>query len=137
MTDAGTSPLGAVFEADLVPGVHRWSSPLDVSYVRGAVRRGGWRFGHLAGAEIVTVGDFHDAIAAALTFPPYYGRNLDALAECLDDCDGSQVLLWDDWGDFARAEPRVTAIAIDLLGSSQVTTLLRGPGPVVPGVSVM
>ncbi len=132
---AAAGPLGSVFAADLVPGVHRWSSALDVAYVRGVIRRGGWRFAHLDGAQAVTVADFHLAIAAALCFPPYYGRNLDALAECLDDCDGSQVLLWDDWGDFARAEPRVAAIAIDLLGASEVTTLLRGDGPSVPGVT--
>ncbi|CAN5491544.1 hypothetical protein BH09ACT12_BH09ACT12_33580 [soil metagenome] len=124
-----------MFAADLVPGVHLWSSALDVAYVRGAVRRAGWRFGHLVGTEVATVADFHEAIAAALRFPPYYGRNLDALAECLADCDGSQMLLWDDWGAFARAEPRFTSIAVDLLGTSQVTTLLRGPGPSVPGVA--
>ena len=104
---------------------------------RHAVRRAGWRFAHLAGAEISGVAAFHEAISEALTFPTYYGRNLDALAECLDDCDGSQLLLWDDWGVFARLEPRVAAIALDLLGSSQVTTLLRGPGPAVPGVDTL
>lgn len=133
-------PLAEVFASDLVPGVHRWSSSLDVAYVRGVVRRAGWRFGHLAGSAVVTVGDFHEAISQALTFPPYYGRNLDALADCLGDCHGSQLLLWDDWGDFARAEPRATAIALDLLGASQVTTLLRGaglssPGADFPGIS--
>jgi len=117
-----------VFASDLVPGVHQWSSSLDAAYVRGVVRRGGWRFGHVDGSRVRTVGDFHEAISTALTFPPYYGRNLDALADCLGDCDGSQLLLWDDWGVFARAEPRVAAIALDLLGASQVTTLLRGAG---------
>lgn len=117
--------LGAVFDAHLVPGVHLWPSALGVAYVRGAVRRTGWRFGHLAGATVVSVDDFHDAISTALGFPSYYGRNLDALADCLSDCDGSQVLLWDDWGTFARAEPRVSAVVLELLGSSQVTVLLR------------
>ncbi len=30
-------------------------------------------------------GDFHDALAQALCFPSYYGRNLDALHDCLTD----------------------------------------------------
>ncbi len=126
--------LGSVLTADLVPGVHLWTSALDVAYVRGAVRRSGCGFAHLQGAALVTAGDFHTAIAAALGFPAYYGRNLDALADCLSDCSGSQVLLWDDWGVFARAEPRTAAIALDLLGSSRITTLLRGEGPAVPGI---
>lgn len=128
------SRLGSVCDAGLVPGVHLWSSSLDVAYVRGAVRRSGWGFAHLPGADLVTVGGFHTAIAAALGFPAYYGRNLDALADCLSDCTGSQVLLWDDWGVFARTEPRAAAIVLGLLGSSLVTTLLRGDGPSMPGI---
>ena len=126
-------PLGTIFDTDLVAGVHLWSSPLDVDYVRGVVRRGGWRFGHLDGSRVVTVEDLHDAISGALGFPSYYGRNLDALADCLADCDGSQLLLWDDWGGLARTEPRVTAIVLDLLGASRVTTLLRGAGAAPTG----
>ncbi|MGA8846575.1 MAG: barstar family protein [Nocardioides sp.] len=128
------SPLRSLLDAELVPGVHLWSSALDVAYVRGAVRRAGWGFAHLRGADLATASDFHPAIAAALGFPEYYGRNLDALADCLSDCTGSQVLLWDDWGVLARAEPRLASIVVDLLGSSSVTTLLRGEGPSIPGV---
>lgn len=127
---SGPVPLDAVLAADLVPGVHLWSSSLDATYVRGVVRRAGWRFAHLRGAEVATAADFHDAIADALVLPSYYGRNLDALADCLGDVDGSQLLLWDDWGTLARAEPRLVRVAAELLGASQVTTLLRGDGPV-------
>ena len=128
------SRLGSVCDAGLVPGVHLWGSALDVAYVRGVVRRAGWAFAHLPGAGLVTMGDFHTAISAALGLPAYYGRNLDALADCLSDLTGSQVLLWDDWGVLARAEPRATAVVLDLLGASPVTTLLRGEGPATPGL---
>lgn len=30
-------------------------------------------------------GDMHDALSSALSFPDYYGRNLDALNDCLSD----------------------------------------------------
>ena len=34
---------------------------------------------------ILSESDMHDAIANALQFPDYYGRNLDALYDCLTD----------------------------------------------------
>ncbi|WP_323791836.1 barstar family protein [Nocardioides sp.] len=128
------TPLGSLLDAGLVPGVHTWSSALDVAYVRGVVRRAGWVFAHLDGAQVLTVGALHEALAEALGFPDYYGRNLDALADCLSDQPDAQVLLWDDWGAFAETEPRVAAVVLDLLGSSRVTTLLRGEGPPISGV---
>lgn len=40
-----------------------------------------------------------DAFGAALTFPDWWGRNLDALADCLDDyghdLDGEVEVVWD------------------------------------------
>jgi len=34
-----------------------------------------------------SLGDAHDVLAAGLGFPAYYGRNLDALWDCLGDLD--------------------------------------------------
>lgn len=119
----------------LRPGVQRWTSALDVAYVRGVVRRAGRRFAHLAGAEVATVPDLHAALAEALDLPAYYGRNLDALEECLRDLADGPVLLWDDWGVLAAAEPRLSRVVLELLDASSVTTLLRGPGPGQPGQS--
>ena len=35
----------------------------------------------------------HGALADAFGFPPYYGRNLDALADCLGDLAPSAVIV--------------------------------------------
>lgn len=35
------------------------------------------------GEKMVTEADFHQAIARALSFPPHYGNNLDALSDLL------------------------------------------------------
>ena len=37
------------------------------------------------GAAIETREQLHDALARQLSFPDYYGRNLDALFDCLTD----------------------------------------------------
>ena len=37
------------------------------------------------GAAIKTREQLHDALARQLSFPDYYGRNLDALFDCLTD----------------------------------------------------
>ena len=37
------------------------------------------------GAEIMTRDELHDALARQLALPDWYGRNLDALFDCLTD----------------------------------------------------
>ena len=123
------SGLAGLLNGDDPAGLYRWRSGSDVADVRHTVEHAGWRFGHVDGVRVESVAELHTALDDALVFPPYYGRNLDALAECLADCDGAQLLLWDSWGVFARAEPAVFGVVAGLLAGSEVTTLLRGAGP--------
>ena len=41
--------------------------------------------------------DFHAALAAALSFPAYYGNNLDALYDCLEEVSQDTRLILKDW----------------------------------------
>ena len=70
----------------------------------------------------------HDAVAAALDFPDYYGRNLDALADCLGDVahgdygwsaerTGLAVTL-DNFGTFARGQRDLACALADLLAGT-------------------
>lgn len=51
-----------------------------------------------------------DAIAAALCFPDYFGRNLDALYDCLTDLSwlpsGEHVLIWGGSDLLKEADPK-------------------------------
>ena len=48
----------------------------------------------LDGRSVVTEGQFHDAITAALGFPDWYGRNLDALWDGLCSLKEPTRLTW-------------------------------------------
>ena len=39
----------------------------------------------LDGTEIISMSDIHNIFSEELNFPEYYGRNLDALYDCLSD----------------------------------------------------
>lgn len=49
---------------------------------------------HLVGRGFATEADVHDFLAHKLGFPPYYGRNLSALQDCLGDvCEPTRLLV--------------------------------------------
>lgn len=66
-----------------------------------------------------------DAIGAALNFPAWYGRNLDALYDCLLDLswqpDGEHVLVWAGHRQLEAADPEgyraVLAVLDDAAGA--------------------
>jgi hypothetical protein len=61
------------------------------------------------GSRIRGKDDFYDAVAAALSFPDWFGRNLDALHDCLGDLSwlppGEHVLVWSAPSVFRDADP--------------------------------
>jgi RNAse (barnase) inhibitor barstar len=65
-------------------------------------------FAHLVG-PVTSKAEALDAIGAALRFPAWYGRNLDALYDCLADLSwlpaGEHVLIWTGHRDFEAADP--------------------------------
>ncbi len=132
------SGLAAVLAGHHVPGVFRWHAAFDVEDVRHTVEHAGWRFGYVDGWHHQDKLAVLTSIGEALGFPDHYGRNLDALSDCLADLQGQHVLLWDGWGTLAREDQRAFGIVVEILGefSSAVTTLLRGEGPDVDVTSL-
>lgn len=81
--------------------------------IAGALRSRGWRVGIVSGAT--TKGEALDAIGAALSFPHWYGRNLDALWDCLRDLTAPTALVWAGWEPMAVHAPRDWAKLVGLL----------------------
>lgn len=142
------SSLSGVLAGHRAPGAYRWRSNLDVAHVRHTVEQAGWRFAHHDGWTDECRDDVLAGLGVALDFPAHYGRNLDALADCLREVvpadRAGTVLLWDGWGPFARDHERPFALVLRVLaerseraGGEDVApfaVLLRGPGPQDAGV---
>ncbi|WP_244188748.1 barstar family protein [Streptomyces yokosukanensis] len=86
----------------------------------------GFRVIRLEAGQWNTERDMHRAIATALDFPDYYGRNLDALNDCLGDvaCYGGYddapegaglVLVFTDYDRFATTCPRSAQVVLDII----------------------
>lgn len=123
-------------------GVHVWRAAVPVEEVRHAVEQAGWRFAHLDGSTDADRATFLDGVARALDFPDWFGRNFDALADCLSDVSGpggaGTLLLWDGWGALAGRDRQAFDVALDVLRERAqdprrpaFTVLLRGDGPAV------
>ncbi|MFX4271344.1 barstar family protein [Propionibacteriaceae bacterium Y1685] len=69
-----------------------------------ALERAGWRVALLT--AIADLDDFHTGIAAELDFGEYYGRNLDALWDCLTDLPGPVAVVWQQWTQLALEQPQ-------------------------------
>ncbi|NNG18547.1 barstar family protein [Naumannella sp. ID2617S] len=98
--------------APVEPGVHRVLG--DPAPVLAQLRRTGWRIGELHSGRDTGVRALLTEIGRVLEFPDYYGRNLDALDECLADLPVPSVLVWSGWQGFAVSEPRVWAVLLEL-----------------------
>lgn len=81
-------------------------------------------------ANWVTKDALHDELSRALAFPSYYGRNLDALNDCLSDVVipevGGMALVLHAYDEFARALPTVAQDVLDIVQINSRWHLLFG-----------
>ena len=112
------------------------TSILSAGEVARRFRADGWAVGVVSGPR--SSAEALDAIGRALDFPDYYGRNLDALWDCLTDLTGPTALIWDDWEPFALLSledwsPILTVltnrIVSELGGAFSVVFIVRAPAP--------
>ena len=50
---------------------------------------------------LLTAAAFHDALAENMDFPEYYGKNLDALFDCLTEIGDDTELIFHNWHKLA------------------------------------
>lgn len=139
-----TARLAAVLEGARPPGVYRWLSRAHPSAVRRELAAAGWAAHQLDGRALGGRLDLFDRCAQELAFPGWFGRNWDALLDCLGDLSWlagrGHVLLWEQYGGLARSDPRAWRQAYEVFGDAiaarreagapPLYVLLRGAGPV-------
>jgi len=74
--------------------------------------------------------DMHEALASGLEFPSYYGRNLDALNDCISDLEipeeSGRVLVFHRYDLFASKFPKAAWIILDIIETNSRHQLLFG-----------
>jgi hypothetical protein len=100
------------------------------------LRLHGYRTVELDAAAWPRTSDFHTDISAALDFPDYYGRNLDALNDCLGDVveqqygwaepDTGLVLVIHHFDHFVRTDKQTAEVFVDAWTSAGVAGALIG-----------
>jgi len=89
----------------------------DKAFARGA-------YPHLIdGTRTVDKASALDAIAGALSFPDYFGKNLDALYDCLTDLSwlpaGEHVLIWSGSSVLKDRDPKAYLAVRSVLSDAQ------------------
>ncbi|MPY53240.1 barstar family protein [Streptomyces acidicola] len=83
----------------------------------------GWAHIELDLAGVTDKSAFMDRCARALDLPDYFGRNWDALADCLGDLSWApaargRLVVVTGWQEFALAAPHDWGIAQEVLGEA-------------------
>ncbi|MFI6940045.1 barstar family protein [Streptomyces sp. NPDC050418] len=75
-------------------------------------------------SEVTDKAAFLDACARSLAFPSWFGRNWDALADCLRDLEPGTVVVLTGWGAYAAARPGEWETAREILAEADPVTAL-------------
>lgn len=98
----------------------------DIAWLRSHA----YRIDDTALGAAMTEAAFHTLIACELDFPEYYGRDLDALNDCLSDLDismdGGRALVLRSFDAFSRQHAALAHGLLDILATNARRFLLTG-----------
>ncbi|GAA0492006.1 barstar family protein [Streptomyces sp. NPDC046215] len=126
-----TGPLPApgltgLFFGTVPPGVYRLPPTDTAARVMSLAAEADWRASTLRLGGVTDKAAFLDRCATDLDFPEWFGRNWDALADCLTDLSWwreegkarGYLLLTEGWTDFRKAAPHDARTAEEILGDA-------------------
>ncbi|WP_328388657.1 barstar family protein [Streptomyces sp. NBC_00400] len=123
MTGSVPRPLAAVLDGRTPPGVLPWPAERSVAQALDAARDAGWTGTSLDLEGVADKAAFMDRCARALRLPDWFGRNWDALADCLTDlswcpADRGRLLVVTGWQGYAAASPDEWSIVEGVLADA-------------------
>ncbi|MFC6065574.1 barstar family protein [Streptomyces ochraceiscleroticus] len=122
--DGVPRPLAAVLDGRTLPGVLSWPAGRPVQEALDAALSAGWQGTVLDLEGVTDKAEFMTRAAAALHLPSWFGRNWDALADCLGDLSwwpaehGGRLLVVRAWQGYAAAEPEEWRAAESVLADA-------------------
>ncbi|MFT3872166.1 MAG: barstar family protein [Nocardioides sp.] len=139
------SGLAALLAGRKDAGIYTWHGAFGAADVKHTVEHAGWHFAYVDGWHGDTKREFMEDIGEALHFPDHFGKNFDALADCLRGVSCGEghgtLLLWDGWGPFARHEEdsfdkivKVLGERVAIADGGAFAVLMRGEGPEISGL---
>ncbi|MFJ9410185.1 barstar family protein [Streptomyces sp. NPDC101393] len=110
MTGSVPRPLAAVLDGSTPAGVLPWPADRPVADALAAARDAGWSATALDLEGAADKDAFMERCSRALGLPDWFGRNWDALADCLTDlswcpADRGRLLVVTGWQGYASGEP--------------------------------
>lgn len=123
-------------EGSIVSGLSEGAPSDTAAQVAAAAAERGVLAHVVDGSSVTTKAAALDAFAAAMSFPSWFGRNLDALYDCLTDLSwlpaGEQLLIWSHVDRLRDADPEayrniravLAAAAVADLGESTLDIVL-------------
>ncbi|KOG50337.1 barstar family protein [Streptomyces decoyicus] len=123
MTGSVPRPLAAVLDGSTPPGVLPWPAERSVAEALAAAREAGWTAASLDLEGVVDKAAFMEGCAGALRLPDWFGRNWDALADCLTDlswcpADRGRLLVLTGWQGYAAAAPDEWSVVEGILADA-------------------
>lgn len=104
------------------PGIYRFVSDASVEFLQREAEREGWQFYFLDGTKIRDKKTYLQAIARALKFPDYFGKNWDALNDCLTDLEWTRgagyIVLLQSPERFMKTSPEDWDVAMDIFSTA-------------------
>lgn len=114
----------------------------ELGSLAGEAESEGWCVVRLDTSGATDMHQYMTVVSEAFDLPEWFGRNWDSLDECLraldlDEPDGLLVV-WDNWSEFAEADPVAFETAVAVFQDATVAwhdddtpgaVLLHGPGP--------
>ncbi|MBU7599753.1 barstar family protein [Streptomyces sp. P38-E01] len=118
--------LPRLLDGSLPPGVYRWHPAPDAEEAADLLARASTARWHPALLELTGVREksaFFDRCATGLDLPEWFGRNWDALADCLTDLSwwgepAGHLVVANGWRGFESAAPADAATAEEILAAA-------------------